>query len=261
MSNRRVFFPAQRSFPIGVMLFLVAAVCAPATVMGQTLRGSVLEEGRDTPVARATISLLDGSGVHRAQTMSDSLGHFVLTPPEAGEYVIEAVGLGYEPTRTSLLAMTVEGSVPFDVVLRPKPIGLEGFEVEVDAVDVVATRLLQLFGQTPETLGRSWIGREELDKRPASMLSGVVRWQSIPGASVPVGNSPGQEALCVIFRQRGPCALTVLNGIIIDQLTVNQLPPGSIEAMAILRPMEATTYYGTQGGGGAVLLWTRAGGR
>jgi len=32
-----------------------------------------------------------------------------------------------------------------------------------------------------------------------------------------------------------------------------------VEAIAILTPTDATNFYGTQGGGGAVKIWTRAG--
>jgi hypothetical protein len=34
-----------------------------------------------------------------------------------------------------------------------------------------------------------------------------------------------------------------------------------LEAIVVLGPTEATTFYGTAGGGGAVLLWTRRGRR
>jgi hypothetical protein len=53
----------------------------------------------------------------------------------------------------------------------------------------------------------------------------------------------------------------VLNGVVIDPVEANQMDPEAIEAIAVLSPMDATTLYGTVGGSGAVLIWTRRGSR
>ncbi len=52
----------------------------------------------------------------------------------------------------------------------------------------------------------------------------------------------------------------MLNGVPIPGLQALDVDPETIESMAVLNPTEATVYYGTLGGAGAVLVWTRRGG-
>lgn len=242
----------------GVALFVAAAVITPPSATAQTLRGSVLEEGRETPVVGAAISLVDPEGKHWADAISDSLGRFLLAPPVAGDYVIQAVALGYAPTTSPLFSMTVGGSLPFDMMMRADPIGLEGFDVSVEPIEVVATQLLQHFGHTPETLRNRWIDRAEIERMMTPGLTkDIIRRQNIAGVWV-----EELPPFCLKFSRRTrKCALTVLNGMVVPAGVVYDLDTRDIEAIAILTPTDAATFYGTQAGGGAVLIWTRLGGR
>lgn len=249
----------------GFWLFALAALLPPTNATAQTLVGRVLEEGREIPVAGASISLVDGTGELRVTTISDSLGSFILTPPEAGEYVVEAVRLGYEITRSPLLSLALDGSVPFEIMIQPAPIGLEGFEVSVEREAEV---LLQTHGHTPTSLGNRWIDRDDIERMP--MPSGpleVIRWRGLAGIYLPESSSTGTAELCVAFNRGRSfagtfrCALILLNGSIISELEAQAINPDHIEAIAILTPVDASTFYGTRGGGGAVLIWTRSGRR
>ena len=232
--------------------------CAPVAVAAQTIAGRVLEDGRDAPVASALVTLLDRDGERRAEAVSDSAGRFVLRPPDAGEYTIATTRLGYEPFRSPLLSLTTEGTVQMDLLLRPEPLGLEGFEVSVESR---AVKDLKSFGHTPADLRRRWIDREAIEsRRTALRTEDVIRWQAIPGVAVETaGGSPMLAPLCVYSLRSGRagCAITVLNGVIIDPVEANQLDPTTIEAIAVLSPVDAATLYGTQGGNGAVLIWLR----
>jgi hypothetical protein len=247
---------------------LATWVCAgaPAGAGAQTISGRVLEEGRGTPVSGARVLLLNRDEKRQAETLADSLGRFVIAPPRDGEFVLAAERLGYETARTPLLALTRAGTAQLDLTMRAQPIGLEGFEVSVEPELV---RELRTLGHTPESLGRRWISRQDIEAvRAAVRTSDVIRWRSIPGVYLPVTNqSPMVEPLCVTTQRAGnlrsaipPCAITVLNGMRVDPVEANQMDPSSIEAIAVLSPMDATTLFGTQGGGGAVLIWTRRGG-
>jgi hypothetical protein len=231
---------------------------APVAAAAQTITGRVLEDGRDAPVASALVTLLDRDGDRRAEAVSDSAGRFVLSPPQAGEYTISTTRLGYEPFRSPLLSLTVEGTVQMDLLVRPEPLGLEGFEVSVESQ---AVKVLKSFGHNPGDLRRRWIDRKTIEsRRTAVRTEDVIRWQAIPGVAVAtVGGSPMLAPLCVYSLRGGRtgCALTVLNGVIIDPVEANQLDPIMIEAIAVLSPMDAATLYGTQGGNGAVLIWLR----
>jgi hypothetical protein len=71
--------------------------------------------------------------------------------------------------------------------------------------------------------------------------------------------------LCIAFlRVRranggGTCALVVLDGTPMSGVGALDIDPYSIESIALLEPIAATTRYGTLAGGGAVLVWTSRG--
>lgn len=244
-----------------------ASVIGSSELAAQTLRGRVLEDGRGVPVSGATVSLLlpNGEEVIRAET--DSAGRFTLLPPSAGDYFLQVVRLGYADTRSPLLALSDQGSAAVDLLVQPLPIGLDGFEVTVQSE---IERVVRNFGLRIEDLGRRWIDRQRIEEIPTALRAkDLVRWQGIPGVYVQEwGGPPALTPLCVSFWRaktlgaaNPPCAITFLNGARIDSIEVNQISPEEIESILVLTPVEATGLYGTQGGAGAVLLWTRRGGR
>jgi hypothetical protein len=247
----------RRRVHVAIPLLLIVGVAA-AGVGAQTLTGRVLDEAGSGPVAGAVVSLLDPDGSRRADVLSDSLGRFRLAPPEAGEYVVEVVRLGYESTRSPLFALGTTGMVEVEVVVRALPIGLEGLEVSVEGEAEV---LLGTFGVSPATLRNRWIGRDDIERMATPGLAkDIIRRQNIAGMSVDEYDSGQPGELCVRFRRsERACAITVLNGAVIPPERAFNLNPNDIEAIAILTPTDAATYYGTQGGGGAVLIWTREG--
>ena len=56
------------------------------------------------------------------------------------------------------------------------------------------------------------------------------------------------------------CALIVFNGVPMGGQQALSIDPDAIESIAILAPLEATTFFGTVGGSGAILVWTARGG-
>lgn len=163
--------------------------------------------------------------------------------------MIEAVALGYATTRSPLFAMTVDGSVPFDLIMRPNPIGLVGFEVSVEPIEVVAEQFLQNFGQTPASLRNRWIDRAEIEQMGTPGLpKDIIRRQNIAGVWVDQSEPGPRAPLCVRFSRRvRKCALTVLNGVLIPAMEAFHIDTRRIEAIAILEPLDATTFYGTLG--------------
>lgn len=247
---------AWGSTVLAAVLFAIALL--PAAAAAQVLTGRVLEDGRETPVAGAAVALLDADGSVRVRTESDALGRFTLTPPEAGEFMLEAQRLGYRTTRSPLLALTVDGAASLDLVMTPQPIGLEGFEVTTERPP---EELLAPYGLRREELGRRWIDRETIDAMEMPGSAGdVVAWQGLAGVAVDYVDG-ANGALCVRLRASGRCAITFLNGVHIDSVTAQSLDPHSLEAVAVLRPYEAAQFFGTLAPGGAVLLWTRSGRR
>lgn len=111
-------------------------------------------------------------------------------------------------------------------------------------------------------MGRRWIGRAALDSIPSTGAydPGVaIARQAVPGVHVDEAAKYGPRAhLCV---QMGPrrCAIVILNGARVDRTTALQIDFRELEGIAVLRPEDATTFYGTEAGGGAVILWMRGG--
>jgi len=261
--SRRCRSGASLAFGLAIL-----GLARPPDISAQTILGQILDDVRLSPVPGAVVRLLDRDGTERAQAFADSLGRFTLAPPEDGEYVMEAVRLGYETARTPLLSLHVGGSAPLELTMVPEPIGLQGLEVSVDAQ---ANELLQRIGTTTATLGPRWISPEKVEavamKRDVGSL---IEWNQVPGTAVirDENTVPGSDrmGLCISLQRANSaggvkrCALVVLNGALVRGVQAIMIDPESIEAMAILVPREATTIYGSMGGVGAVVIWTKQGG-
>ncbi|MGH3912429.1 MAG: carboxypeptidase regulatory-like domain-containing protein [Pseudonocardiaceae bacterium] len=68
-----------------------------------------------TPLAAATLTLTDPSGRQLDRDCADSVGHYRLTPPTSGSYLVICAAKGHQPTAT-LVAVT-DTAVRHDVVL------------------------------------------------------------------------------------------------------------------------------------------------
>lgn len=233
--------------------------------------GRVLDDARESPVSGAAVRLLDRDGRKKVETLADSLGRFVLAPPEAGEYYLEATRIGYQRALSPLLAFADrDDRVQLDLMMSPAPIGLEGLAVEVD-VETRASEDLKLSGVRPATLGNRWISRRDIEAVAIrSDVGNILEHQSIAGMRIirPENVVPGSDdvGLCVsLVRGRtgtgqGTCALVVLDGVPITGEQALFVDPESVEGMAVLLPTEATLLYGTRGGRGVLQIWTRRGG-
>jgi hypothetical protein len=183
---------------------------------------------------------------------------------------LEATRIGYQRAITPLLAVSDGGGqVQLDLMMSPAPIGLEGFSVEVD-VETRASQDLKLSGVQPRDLGNRWVSRADIEAvaiRPD--VGNILEHRSIAGIRIirPDNLVPGSAdlGLCVSLSRartgagQGTCALVVLDGVPITGEQALFVDPESVEGMAVLLPTEATTLYGTRGGRGALVIWTRSG--
>ncbi len=243
-----------------------AMMVLPGAAVAQTLTGRVTEDGSDRPVGGALLALVDRDGDRKADVLSDADGRFRLDPPEAGEYVLETTRIGYRTARSPLLALGVEGTASVSVELTPEPLGLAGLEVTVERE---AEEFLRNLGHTPTSLGARWLDAETIEAMPYSPGPvELIRWASLPGVSIPEDEclTPARCELCVTFiRGRtfnggDRCALVILDGLPVGREQAQQITPSDIAGLAILTPTDATTFYGTSAGGGAVVIWTKRGG-
>lgn len=240
---------------------------APTETSGQRLLGRVLDQVNEAPVDGVIVSLVARSGEEKARALSDGEGRFLLEPPEAGEYLLVTDRFGYLETRSPLLALATEGEAPIELMIAPSPIGLEGIEISVEER---AAEQLNIMGLSANQLGRRWITKRQIDAMQVKRDMGtILENTSQSGIRVirPENLTTGSEniGLCVSLQRarraegRGTCALVVLNGVPISGIQALNVPPETIESMALLNPVEAVTQYGTLAGSGALLVWTTNG--
>ncbi len=237
------------------------ATLFPAPAAAQTISGTVVDPTTTEPVPDAAVRVLEPGGDPRAQTVTDTLGRFALEVDERQRFYLEVSRLGYLTTRSMLLEIGEESSPPLTIELEPEPVALRGLEVEVERE---AEEFLGLFGHTPESLGERWISREQIMAMPLySGPFGVINrvaQQSLAGTRMD-HRSPGE--LCVMMRGRSrpeACAMVILNGVPVDRSIAQSITPSDLAGIALIPPVDATTFYGTRGVNGVVMMWTRRGG-
>lgn len=245
----------------------------PGQLDAQTILGRVVDDARNSPVAGAAVRLLDRDGKERANAVSDSVGRFTLTPPEAGDYYLSAERIGYEATRSPLISLHLGGTAPLDLMLAPAPLGLEGITVETEKP---AVEQLEFLGIRAEDLGTRWVTQDEIDKIQVKRdVGSILEWQQISGLRVirpenltkdgSGGGDPGYQGICLSLQRArdsvhnaGTCALPVLDGITIDNRRLELIDPETIQAIAVLLPTDSRILYGERGKYGAVLFFSKS---
>ena len=216
------------------------------------------------------MALLDREGKEVVRAITNAVGIFILVPPEAGEYELAALRLGYRPARTPLLSLTTEGTAELDLLMQPAPIGLEGVDVAVD-VSAEAAAQLEIAGVSPADLGNRWIDRSVIEAIPVKRdVGSVLENSKVTGIRIirPENQLPSGDALglCISAQRArtaagfGRCMLGVVDGIPQSNQALLDLDPETVEAMAVLSPIEGSFLYGAQGEAGVLMIWTRRGG-
>lgn len=227
----------------------------------QMVEGRISDEASRQPLAFADVRLLTVDERVAAVGVSDSAGRYRIGAPEPGSYRVQVDLIGYARLLSPLLALRTGRTVTADFELPADPIELEGLRVEADALERIRDDL-RMYGVRLADLGERFVDRAAIERRWAARDFGqVLQWQSVPGMTVTRSDDFGtgrKPSVCVrLVADRARCALVILNGARVGLETAALVPPESLRAMAVLQPAEATLIYGTLGGGGAVLLFTR----
>jgi len=220
------------------------------------VRGRVLTDSAEHPIAEATVSLADGH--YRA--VSDSLGRYRIPAVAPGRYAVLVRRLGFAPV---LAALTVApgDSIDADFLLAPLVQDLPG----VNVTGTVAERKLAAF----EDRRRIGIGRflneAEIHKAPGARLSEKLR--QLPGLQViyPRGGFSNQVRIATTRGPQGlrrmPCfAAVMLDGIVLaEYFSINSLDPGEVAAIEwYAGPSEIPAQYNrTTYTCGLLMIWTK----
>jgi len=118
---------------------------------------------------------------------------------------------------------------------------------------------MRSYGVQPTVLGQRFVPVEAIERRATAADFGqVLQWQSVAGMRVRRGLDTGPEpTVCVTLTRSRGCAITVLDGVVVPSEVAGSIPVEILGGIAVLTPVEATLSFGTDGGNGAVLIFTK----
>lgn len=252
-------FEGKQRMPRGCLLAAGLLALVPVLASAQVVHGRVTEEGTVRPLIDAEIQLLDAQRQLVFRSAADVAGRYSITTPTPGNYYLIVDRIGFQRLETPLLSLAAGDTMTAAFELPPDPIELEGLRVEADRLEEIR-REAASFGIRIDDIGERFVSRERIEARPAARSFGkVLQWQTIPRMRIIDGtDTGGPPRVCVMLRlNRDRCALNIVNGALVTLEAAAMIPPEAIEAIVVMEPHEATTLWGTDGGGGAVLIFTR----
>lgn len=135
----------RNGWRFGLVLLLITSnlLGLPGRGTAQTLQGVLLERGTDRPVDLALLTLLTLDGDSVTAVLSDAEGRFSLEADDPGDYLLNAVGLGYRSSTTGVFELGDGGRISVEFRLEPVPIEIGGVEVLTESVFLRRPALVQ----------------------------------------------------------------------------------------------------------------------
>src|SRR5690606_23239138 len=115
-----------RAARISVAIVLLAAG-APAS--GQLVKGKVVEEGSNRPIAEVSIEVTDTTGLRRGSAVSDTAGEFEFLVPQPGRYRLKVSHVAFAPVETTVIDAAAGVQVELELRLSPSAVSLEPLRV------------------------------------------------------------------------------------------------------------------------------------
>lgn len=236
-------------------MLLILLVLTPGIAHGQVVRGVVHADSTSTPVATATVALLDRNGVVRDSAVTDGAGRFVVAAQRPGAYTLRAAHIGY-----ATVARPIELSRGFEVrvELRMAPDAIALEPLVITSTRAIPLELVGFMRRSRLGMGR-FITRQEIERRrPVNMTD---LFQTMPRISFRSGiRNMGPPAIVMSAAGAGTCEPTIfINGSPgMGARDLNTILPSEIEGIevytsAALTPIE----YQRHTGCGAILLWLK----
>ncbi len=130
----------------GVPLVLLLLLALP--VAGQSIRGTVLEEGSDSPIEGAMVIVMAADQGVVARTLTDVAGRFVSQVAHAGQYRVRIDRIGYESLTTEFFHVPLQGA--------HRRILVPVHAVELEGLDISGSRRCQLRSEVGQATAAVW---------------------------------------------------------------------------------------------------------
>jgi TonB-dependent starch-binding outer membrane protein SusC len=247
-------------------LAALALGVAPAALHGQetgTIVGQVVDGATNRPLSGVQMFI---AGTNLG-ALTGQEGRYIITNVPAGEHEVRAARIGFSAERRTVNLSPGESAV-VDFVLRESAIELEGLVV-------TTTGRAQRRREVGSTVAS--INVEEVNLGPVNTFSQLLQGRA---AGVTVLQSAGTSGTGARVRIRGSASISLSNEplLIVDGIQVdnspasqafglggqtisrlNDISPGQIESIEILKGPAASALYGTAAANGVIQITTRRG--
>lgn len=146
----------RRGRAVAALLAAVLVLSAPGGLRAQRITGTVLEPDGATPAPFVVLVARDSAGAEIARTRTGDRGTFALAFTRAGQYAVDALRVGFSPTRTPLAPLAAGEERVVRIVLAGRPIALAAVRVRERAtcggLGAAAAPLVQAWQQARTAL-------------------------------------------------------------------------------------------------------------
>ena len=248
---------AKLTLPSRKLCFVMALAAGIMAFPLPTMAEQAVQDVQQTGVVKGQVTDKNGEGVIGATvkvkdtatgTVTDYDGNFSLNVQKAGTLVVSYIGyltkeVAFTPGQTLNISIEEDATALDEVVV----VGY-GVQKKSDVTGSVTS-----------------INKDRLSKLPVTNVLQAVQGAAA-GVTISQGSSIPGDAPSALVRGRnsinaGTGPYIVVDGIPISKSggSLNDINPGDIESMEILKDASATAIYGTNGANGVILITTKHG--
>ena len=241
-----------------ILSVLSILVFTNSSIIGQTVRGRVLDASSRASVATASIHLIGPDSLRAASIIANDSGAFTIRAPKTGTYAVHIERIGYAAQITPASYLSEGQTYHLEIALKPSAIAVAPVTIKVEP-RVRALEQVGYYTRKRVGLGR-FIDRSTIEKRFGATPSEIFR--TVP--SLVLREKRYGRGSYVYFRGgSGICAAKVyVEGMPQNRgnepFDFESLQLLDIEAFEIYRPSQVPAQYTSADSAcGVILVWLR----